>query len=312
MSHSISQRLIINPKVQEALTKKQGVVALESTVITHGLPFPDNLTTARALEECVRQNGATPATIAVINGVIRVGLTDLELESLAQDSTAQKLSRRDLPVALTNRTSGGTTVATTMLIAQEAKIHIFATGEIGGVHRGAESTFDISADLEELSQTSVCVVSAGAKAVLDIPKTLEVLETKGVPTISYGCDQFPAFYYRDSGYPASTRMYSIEQIAQLLIHKWNLSNYSDGIVFKGGVLIGNPIAKEDEYPKEEVEQLIAQAVDEMSVSGRDVTPHLLARLGELSKGRSKSSNISLLKNNATLAAKLASHLARVR
>ncbi|SCA56782.1 Pseudouridine-5'-phosphate glycosidase [Candidatus Terasakiella magnetica] len=305
-----SRRITISQEVRNAFSQRQGVVALESTVITHGLPYPDNLATAQALEACVRDEGAVAATIAVLEGQIHVGLSAEQLEKLAKDEQALKLSRRDLPLAMSIQKNGGTTVATTMMIAHEADIRIFATGGIGGVHRGAESTFDISADLEELANTSVCVVCAGAKAVLDIPKTLEVLETKGVPTISYGCDEFPAFYYRNSGLSPSARLDKVSDIANLLIHKWNLARWPDALHFKGGVLIANPIKLEDEFAKEEVEGLISQALSEMSVTGRDVTPYLLAKLGELSEGQSKASNIALLKNNATLAAQIANELVK--
>ncbi|WP_135076189.1 pseudouridine-5'-phosphate glycosidase [Terasakiella sp. SH-1] len=305
-----NRRITISEEVRTAFSQRQGIVALESTVITHGLPYPDNLATARELEQTVRDHGGIPATIAVIEGQIHVGLTDLQLATLAQDNHAMKLSRRDLPLALSLNKNGGTTVATTMLIAQEAGIRIFATGGIGGVHRGAEETFDISADLEELANTSVCVVCAGAKAVLDIPKTLEVLETKGVPTISYGCDDFPAFYYRNSGVNGSTRLDQISDITNLLIHKWNLANWPDGLCFDGGVLIGNPIPLADEYAKEEIEGLIETALSSMTATGRDVTPYLLAELGKLSAGKSKDSNIALLKNNAALAAQIAASLAQ--
>ncbi|WP_417820309.1 pseudouridine-5'-phosphate glycosidase [Terasakiella sp.] len=306
----MQRRLLVNDEVKEAFFNKKGVVALESTVITHGLPYPDNLKTALALEETIRQHGCTPATIAVIDGIIRVGLNNQELEHLAQDQSALKLSRRDMPYALSLKKNGGTTVATTMMIAEHANIHVFATGGIGGVHRGAGETFDISADLEELSRCNVCVVCAGAKAVLDIPKTLEVLETKGVPTISFGCDEFPAFYYRNSGVKGAYRLDRVEEITDLLIQKWNMIGWPDGLDFKGGVLIGNPIAPEFEYPKEEVETCIKQALEEMTVNGRDVTPYLLARLAELSQGKSKTSNIALLKNNAALAAKIARALSK--
>jgi len=309
MKKPTQRRLVISGSVKTAFSQKQGVVALESTVITHGLPYPENLQTARALEDEIRKNGATPATIAVINGLIHVGLSDHQLETLAKDNEAMKLSRRDLPLALALRKNGGTTVATTMLIAAEAGINIFATGGIGGVHRGAEDTFDISADLEELGQTSVCVVCAGAKAVLDIPKTLEVLETKGVPTITYGNDEFPAFYYRNSGYTGAHRLDDVDAITDLLLHKWNLAGWPDALTFKGGVLIANPIDKADEYEKDAVEKVILQALSEMTVSGRDVTPYLLSRVAELSKGKSKASNIALLKNNARLAARIACDLA---
>jgi pseudouridylate synthase len=302
------RRLVISEDVRLAFRERQAVVALESTVITHGMPYPDNLNTALALEECVRENGAIPATIAVIDGLVRVGLSQDELKSLSQKKNAYKLSRRDLPVALAAKKTGGTTVATTMMIAQEAGIRVFATGGIGGVHRGAESTFDVSADLEELGRTSVCVVSAGAKAVLDLPKTLEVLESKGVPVIGYGCDEFPAFYYRNSGLKTSARMDTPEEVAELLIHKWNLARWPDSMRFDGGVLVANPILQEDAMDREEIEAVITQAIGESQVSGRDVTPFLLSRIGQLTKGKSQLSNHALIQNNAVVAAQIATAL----
>lgn len=303
-----NRRLVISEEIREAFFEKKGVVALESTVITHGLPYPDNLNTALELEHTVRESGAIPATIAVIEGVVRVGLSKVELKQLASCKAPQKISRRDLAVVMSQNQTGGTTVATTMLIAEQAGIRVFATGGIGGVHRGAELNFDISADLEELERTSVCVVCAGPKAVLDIPKTLELLETKGVPVIAYQCDDVPAFYYRNSGCAPSQRMDSIKGIADLLAHKWNLKNWPDGLCLDGGVLIVNPIASEDELDRVVVENAISQALTEMDVTGSGVTPYLLKRVSELTKGQSRESNISLLKNNAELAAKIAAEV----
>lgn len=305
------RRLIISEEVKQALHERKAVVALESTVITHGLPYPDSLETAMSLEKVVRDADCIPATIAVMDGRAHVGLTVEELEKLAQSNQIMKVSRRDLPVAFALGASGGTTVATTMMLAEEAGIRVFATGGIGGVHRGAEQTFDISADLEELGRTSICVVSAGAKAVLDLPKTLEVLETKGVPVIGYQCDEFPAFYYRNSGLANSARMDSPEDIASLLDHKWNLSRWPDRMTFEGGVLVANPIAEEDALRRSEVEDVITQAISEMTVSGRDVTPYLLARVSQLTQGQSRRSNIALLKNNARLASDIAKALLQV-
>ena len=305
------RRLVMSEDVKQALHERKPVVALESTVITHGLPFPDNLETAQALEDEIRQTGAVPATIAVIDGLAHIGLTPQQLEKLAQTKDAVKISRRDLPVAFAQQASGGTTVATTMMLASEAGIRVFATGGIGGVHRGAEQTFDVSADLEELGRTSICVVSAGAKAVLDLPKTLEVMETKGVPVIGYQCDEFPAFYYRNSGLQNSARMDSPQEIASLLDHKWNLSRWPDKMTFEGRVLVANPIAKADALGRGEVEDVITQAISDMTVTGRDVTPYLLARVSELTKGNSRRSNIALLKNNARLAGHIATALLEI-
>jgi len=303
-----NRRLVISEEIREAFFENKAVVALESTVITHGLPYPDNLNTAFELEHSVRENGGVPATIAVINGIVRVGLNEAELKQLASFKGPQKISRRDLAVVMSKNQTGGTTVATTMLIAEEAGIRVFATGGIGGVHRGAELSFDVSADLVELGRTSVCVVCAGPKAVLDIPKTLEILETKGVPVISYQCDEVPAFYYRNSGCMPSARMDSTKEIANLLAHKWNLKSWPDGLCVKGGVLLVNPIAEKDELIRDVVENAISQALLEMDVTGSDVTPYLLKRVSELTNGQSRESNISLLKNNAELAAKIASDM----
>ncbi len=308
MPRKTQRRILLGEEVREAFFQNQGIVALESTVITHGLPYPDNLKTALALEETVRKNGAVPATIAILAGHIHIGLKADELERLAQDKSASKISLRDLPLALSQKQNGGMTVATTMRIAEKSGIRIFATGGIGGVHRGAEHSFDISADLEELGRTSVCVVCAGAKAVLDIAKTLEVLETKGVPTLTFNTDAFPAFYYRDSGLTGSARIDHVEDVVNLLAHKWNLYNWPDTLALPGGVLLANPIDVKDEIDREEIEGAIQQALDEMQVSGRDVTPYLLKRVGELSAGKSKASNIALLKNNAALAAQIAQTL----
>lgn len=292
--------LRIAPEIRDS----QAVVALESTIITHGMPYPDNLATARMLEQDVRQSGAVPATIAVMGGAVRVGLSDSELEELAASRNVLKLSRADLPFAVTSGRTGATTVAATMICAHMAGIRVFATGGIGGVHRGAETSFDVSADLEELARTPVAVVSAGAKALLDLPKTLEVLETRGVPVIGHGTSEFPAFWSRNSGLPAPLRMDSPEEIASFLRTKWQM-----GLV--GGVLVANPVPAESEIPSEEMSAFLATAVREAGehgVSGKSVTPWILARLVELTGGRSLRTNIALVRSNARLAAAIAGAL----
>lgn len=308
MKAPTTRRLKISPEVREAFYERKAVVALESTVITHGLPYPDNLSTARDLEAAVRAEGAVPATIAVLDGVVCVGLDAGQLEHLAQLEDPLKISRADFAFALSQKKSGGTTVAGTMLVAEENRIRVFATGGIGGVHRGVAGHWDISADLEELGRTSVCVVSAGAKAVLDLPKTLEVLETKGVPVVGYQTDKFPAFYYRDSGLALTQSCDTTDDIADLLTHKWNLSRWPDQMRFPGGVLIANPVREEHEVPREEIEQAITTALDDMEkqgISGKQVTPFMLAAVSRLTEGRSKAANMVLLRNNASLAARIA-------
>ena len=276
-------------------------VALESTIIAHGMPYPENLETARALEACVREAGAEPATIAVIDGEVRVGLTGAELERLAQARDVLKLSRADLAYAVATEKTGATTVAATMMCAHQAGIRVFATGGIGGVHRGASQSFDISADLEELARTPVAVVCAGAKALLDLPKTLEYLETRGVPVIGYRTSEFPAFWSRESGLAAPLRMESVEEIAHFLEVKWRLDP-------SGGALICNPVPEADEIPAAEMRVFIETAVGEAAsrgVAGKSVTPFILARIVELTGGRSLRTNIALAKNNARLAGQLA-------
>jgi pseudouridine-5'-phosphate glycosidase len=269
------------------------------------MPYPENLATARAVEAEVRAHGATPATIAVIGGEIRVGLTDAELEWLGQAKDVLKLSRNDLPYAVAMRRSGSTTVAATMICARRAGIRVFATGGIGGVHRGAETSFDISADLEELARTPVAVVCAGAKALLDLPKTLEYLETRGVPVIGHRTDEFPAFWSRSSGLRAPLRCDSPEEIARVLCAKWSLG-------LEGGAVICNPVGEADQIPASEMSGLIAQAVadaERQGIAGKAVTPHILARLVELTGGRSLRTNIALVRSNARLAAEIAVALA---
>lgn len=294
--------------VSEALSNGDPFVALESTIITHGLPSPRNLETARAVEAVVREQGAVPATIAVIDGIMRVGLDDAALEGLAVASGVRKLSRADLSAAIVEGATGSTTVAATMILARLAKIEVFATGGIGGVHRGAEHSFDVSADLQELARTPVTVVAAGAKAILDLPKTLEMLETLGVPVIGYGTDEFPAFWSRSSGLPVPVRLDDAEMIAQS--HRLRLA-----MGLGGGQLIANPIPEEAEIPANELDPHIEAAVrlaDQRGITGKEVTPFLLAHVLELTAGRSLEANIALVRNNAGLAAEVAICLARSR
>ncbi len=293
--------LTYSEEVAGARRDNRPIVALESTIITHGMPYPQNLETARAVEQVVRDNGAVPATIAISGGEIHVGLNDAALDQLARTPDAMKLSRADLAVALANGNTGATTVAATMICAARAGIDVFATGGIGGVHRGAETSFDISADLRELSKTAVTVVCAGAKAILDLPKTLEVLETLGVPVIGYGTDVLPAFWSRTSELAIPLRMDHAAEIAAA--HKMRAS-----LGLEGGQLVANPIPQEAEIPSDYLNPIIEQAVSEaeaQSISAKKVTPFLLARIVELTAGRSLISNIALVKNNARLGAEIA-------
>ena len=293
--------LTYSEEVAGARRDNRPIVALESTIITHGMPYPQNLETARAVEQVVRDNGAVPATIAISGGEIHVGLNDAALDQLARTPDAMKLSRADLAVALANGKTGATTVAATMICAACAGIDVFATGGIGGVHRGAETSFDISADLRELSKTAVTVVCAGAKAILDLPKTLEVLETLGVPVIGYGTDVLPAFWSRTSELAIPLRMDHAAEIAAS--HKMRAS-----LGLEGGQLVANPIPQEAEIPSDYLNPIIEQAVSEaeaQSISAKKVTPFLLARIVELTAGRSLISNIALVKNNARLGAEIA-------
>ncbi len=297
-----------SPEVSDALAAGRPVVALESTIITHGMPWPQNLEMARQVEQVIRDNGAVPATIAVMDGQIHVGLTDDALQALARTPSdqAMKLSRADLAVCLANGRTGATTVAATMICAHLAGIRVFATGGIGGVHRGAESSFDISADLQELAQTPVTVVAAGAKAILDLPKTWEVLETLGVPVIAYGQDDLPAFWSRNSGIRAPLRMDSADQIAAAAAMRGRLG-------LKGGQLVANPIPPEAEIARDQIMPVIEQALSEAEAQGvaaKEVTPFLLQRIFELTGGRSLQSNIALVLNNARLASQIAIAMTR--
>ena len=300
--------LIATPEVATALAEGRPVVALESTIITHGMPWPANAETARAVEAEVRAAGAVPATIAVMGGRIRVGLAEPEMERLARSEEAMKLSRADLAACLASGRTGATTVAATMICAHLAGIEVFATGGIGGVHRGAETSFDISADLQELARTPVTVVAAGAKAILDLPKTLEVLETLGVPVIAVGQDAFPAFWSRDSGLPAPLRMDRAEEIAAAHLMRRRLG-------LDGGQLVANPIPAEAEIPRAEIEPAIDRALAEAAAAGiaaKAVTPFLLSRMLALTEGRSLAANVALVRANARLAAAVAAAIAARR
>jgi pseudouridine-5'-phosphate glycosidase len=293
-----------HPDVQNALKNHQPVVALESTIITHGMPWPQNVAVARDVEQVVRNGGCIPATIAVFDGAIHIGLSDEQLETLAQSKDVMKLSRADLAFALSTGRTGATTVAATMIAANLAGIAVFATGGIGGVHKGAEKSFDISADLSELAHTSVIVVSAGPKAILDGEKTMEVLETQGVPVVTYGADTLPAFWSRQSDIPSPLRLDSASEIAQFSLMRQRLK-------LAGGVLIANPVPEADEIPAKVMAKHIARATseaDENGISGKEVTPWLLGRMLELTDGESLITNIALVKNNARLAAEIAVEL----
>lgn len=300
--------LRFSPALEDARRVGLPIVALESTIITHGMPYPQNVETARRVEAEVRAHGAVPATIAVMAGVVRVGLDDAALEQLARARDVPKLSRADLAVCLASGRTGATTVAATMICARLAGIEVFATGGIGGVHRGAETTFDVSADLRELAETPVSVVSAGAKAILDLPKTLEMLETLGVPVIAVGQDEFPAFWSRSSGLRAPLRFDAPAEIAAAHLMRAQLG-------LPGGQLIANPIPAGAEIPRDTIVPFIERALAEAGaqrVAAKAVTPFLLQRLFELTAGRSLEANIALVLNNARLAARIAAEIVRQR
>ncbi|MCC4242357.1 pseudouridine-5'-phosphate glycosidase [Thalassospira povalilytica] len=297
----MSDYIDIAPEVAAALASGKPVVALESTIISHGMPYPQNLETAQAVEQDVRDNGAIPATIAVIGGRCKIGLSPEELEYFAKGTDILKLSRRDIPYCIAKKRDGATTVSATMILAEKAGIRVFATGGIGGVHRDLAGNFDVSADLTELGKTSVAVVCAGAKAILDIPKTLEHLETLGVPVIAYGSDEFPAFYSVESGHKAPLRLDNPEDLAAFLKSKWEFG-------LEGGAVIGNPPEADKALAREAIEGAIDDALAEAQkkgIHGRDVTPFLLARVTQLTEGKSLEANIALVRNNARLGAKIA-------
>lgn len=297
------EKIVLSPAVQKALDAKTPLVALETAVVTHGLPYPVNVQLAHALEQEVQERGATPATIGVLRGAVYVGVSAEALESLAQESAVRKISARDFGIALVRGESGGTTVAGTLVVARQVGIRVFATGGIGGVHRHAP--FDVSADLFELGRSPLVVVCAGAKAILDLPATREVLETHGVPVVGYQTDEFPAFYSRESGLPVDVRADSPEEVAKIAQTHWQMGNSS-------AVLVVVPPPVEAALPREQVERWIEQAVQEANqrgIHGAGVTPFLLARMAELSGGTSLQANLALLRQNARVGAQIAGALA---
>ena len=297
----MQQFLLYSPEVAAARTAGKPVVALESTIISHGMPYPQNVTTAREVEQIIRGAGAVPATIALIDGKICIGLSDQQLELLGSAPDAMKVSRRDLAFALSQQRLGATTVAATMICAQMAGIEVFVTGGIGGVHRGAETSFDISADLQELAHTSVAVVCAGVKSILDIGLTLEYLETHGVPVISVGQPGFPAFFTRESGFKADFQLDTALEQAAFIQTKWQLG-------LKGAVVVGNPVPAAFAMQKDEIDRITGAALleaEQRGVKGKAVTPFLLGRIKELTEGRSLMTNIALVKHNALVGAELA-------
>jgi len=298
---NLEKYLEIKAEVKEALAAGKPVVALESTIIAHGMPYPQNIETALEIEEIIRDNGAVPATIGIIDGKIKIGLTKKEVEFLGESDEIVKVSRRDLPVVLAEKKHGATTVAGTMIAADLAGIKIFVTGGVGGVHRGAEKSFDVSADLEELKKTSVAVIAAGAKSILDLGLTLEKLESFGVPVLGYQTEELPAFYSRHSGFNCDYKLESPEHTADILKAKWELG-------LEGGVLIANPVPEADEIEysviNEKIEQALAEA-EEQGISGKKLTPFLLDRIKEITDGQSLETNIALVRNNAVVGAKIA-------
>lgn len=299
--------LDINVEVEKAIMEGKPVVALESTIISHGMPYPRNVETALKVESIIRENGAIPATIAIINGRLKVGLSEEEIEFLGKEKNVIKTSRRDIPFIIANKLNGATTVASTMIIAALAGIKVFATGGIGGVHRGATETFDISADLEELSMTNVAVVCAGAKSILDIGLTLEYLETKGVPVVGFNTDELPAFYTRKSGFKVDYRVDTEANLAKALKAKWDLG-------LNGGVVVANPIPEKYAMDFDVITNAITNAVkeaEEKGIKGKESTPFLLAKVKEITKGESLESNIQLVYNNAVVGARLAVELSKL-
>ncbi len=293
--------LDIHPEVKKALDQNKPVVALESTIISHGMPYPENVKMALNVENIIKKEGAVPATIAIINGIIKIGLTHDEIEYLAKAKDVLKVSKRDFGYTLSKKRTGATTVSATMLIAQMAGIKVFATGGIGGVHRDAQNTFDISRDLEELASVDVAVVCAGAKSILDLGLTLEFLETKGVEVLGYQTKELPAFYSRESGFDLDYEMDTPEDIAKLIHAKWSIG-------LKGGVVIANPIPKEYSMDAQIIQKVIDQALEEAKqagIKGKDTTPYLLSKVKELTKGESLAANLELVFNNAKLAAQIA-------
>ena len=299
--------VVMNANVKKALDAGKPVVALESTIISHGMPYPQNVETARNVEKIIREHGAEPATIAIIAGKIKIGLTDDELEHLGTSKNVTKMSRRDIPFVIAKKGDGAATVAATMILAALAGIKVFVTGGVGGVHRGAQETFDISADLEELAKTNVAVVCAGAKSILDLKLTLEYLETKGVPVIGYGTDELPDFFTRSSGLKTDYRVDSPKELALAVNIKWELG-------INGGLVIANPIPKEYQMDKKVIDKAIDQALSDAKqegIQGKEITPYLLAKIKDITGGNSLESNIHLIYNNAAVGADLAVELAKL-
>ena len=297
----MKQYITLSEEVRIAKEQGKPIVALESTIISHGMPYPQNVQTAREVEQIIRDNGAVPATIAIIDGKIKVGLSDEELEMFGKSSGVAKVSRRDIAYLIATKQLGATTVAATMICAELADIHIFVTGGIGGAHRGAETTMDISADLEELGQTNVAVICAGAKSILDLGLTMEYLETKGVPVIGYQTDVLPAFFTRTSEFPLNLRADDVDSIASTLKVQWDLG-------LKGGAVIANPIPEEHAMDEQFINGIIETALkeaDERKIAGKDVTPFMLGKVKELTGGKSLEANIALVKNNAVVGAQIA-------
>jgi len=291
----------IKDEVKKALDENKPVVALESTIISHGMPYPQNVETAREVERLVRENGSIPATIAILDGKIKVGLNDDELEYLGKAKDVVKTSRRDLPFIVSKKLNGATTVASTMIISEMVGIKVFATGGIGGVHRNAQETFDISADLMELANTNVAVVCAGAKSILDIGLTLEYLETHGVPVVGFGTDEFPAFYTRKSGFGVDYKVENTKELAEAINMKWKLN-------LNGGIVIGNPIPTEYEMDSDMINNVIENSVKEAeknNIKGKETTPYLLSKIKDVTEGKSLEANIKLVYNNAIVGSKLA-------
>ncbi|CEQ28745.1 pseudouridine-5'-phosphate glycosidase [Paraclostridium sordellii] len=304
----LEKYLHIHPEVKKALSEGQPVVALESTIISHGMPYPKNIEMAKNVSKIIRDNGAIPATIAIIDGILKVGLTSEEIEFLGTSKNVLKASRRDLPFIISKKLNGATTVATTMILANLAGVKVFATGGIGGVHRGAQETFDISADLQELANTNVAVVCAGAKSILDIGLTLEYLETNGVPVVGFGTEDFPAFYTIKSGFGVDYKVDSSMEVASALKAKWDLD-------LKGGMVIGNPIPENFEMDYNTINNAIETALkeaDENNITGKKVTPFLLDKVKTITAGKSLEANIELVYNNAKVAAQIAKDLSSLK
>lgn len=304
----MKEYLSFTEEVQHAREKNLPIVALETTIISHGMPYPQNIEMAKTVEKIIRDNGAVPATLGIMNGQIKIGLNDSELEEFATNQSVEKVSRRDFPYILSTGKIGATTVAGTMIAAELAGIEVFATGGIGGVHREGEISWDVSADLTELAQSNVAVVCAGAKSILDLGRTLEYLETHGVPVVGYQCDTFPSFYSRESDFSVDYRIDTAQEIAKVMDTKWKLE-------LKGGLVIANPVPEEHALPFTEMESIILKVLKEAQengITGKKVTPFLLAKIKEMTQGKSLETNIALVNHNAKVAAQIAVALKQVR